>query len=340
MVAAQEVLRTVLAATAVIALVQAARLSVLPGAARRRSRLLYRFANWGSPPQNLPELPDVARLSVRVVRILGQNRGSFTLQGTNTYVVGTGTHRAIVDAGDGNSKHIVKLKEFLANEGATISDVVVTHWHEDHMGGVPLFRREFPGVRVWKKLLKDDERDPTGGSFDKRIENGTVIAVEGATLRALLTPGHTKDHIALVFEEEGAIFTGDCVLGSGTAVFESLHEYMGSLRILRRELELLGLQLEQQVPKLYPGHGPVVQDGCQKVRDYIAHRQLREDQVLKFLHDNKGPQALETMVDFIYADQHLNFVLKRGARQSIKQHLEKLKRDGKITEKGSRWALR
>jgi glyoxylase-like metal-dependent hydrolase (beta-lactamase superfamily II) len=49
-----------------------------------------------------------------------------------------------------------------------------------------------------------------------------------ATLTAVHTPGHTEDHICLRMSQENAVFSGDCVLGGTTAIFNDLKTYMAS----------------------------------------------------------------------------------------------------------------
>lgn len=74
------------------------------------------------------------------------------------------------------------------------------------------------------------------------------------------------------------MFSGDCILGEGTAVFEDLSDYMKSLNLI------LGLKPDI----IYPGHGPVIESPLPKIKFYIDHRMLREKQIFDFMKENVG----------------------------------------------------
>lgn len=74
-------------------------------------------------------------LSPLVACVLGQNPGAMTLQGTNTYLVGTGPARILIDTGEGKPGYLKSLVEMMQNLGASrLSDVILSHWHPDHTG--------------------------------------------------------------------------------------------------------------------------------------------------------------------------------------------------------------
>lgn len=85
----------------------------------------------------LSELAKISVLSDRVIRILGCNPGPFTLQGTNTYLVGKGKQRVLIDTGEGNQPDYIKLlREVLDSNTVKLSSIILTHWHPDHIGGL------------------------------------------------------------------------------------------------------------------------------------------------------------------------------------------------------------
>jgi glyoxylase-like metal-dependent hydrolase (beta-lactamase superfamily II) len=265
-------------------------------------------------------LPDVDRWSDRVVVVLGQNPGIFTGPGTNTYLIGTGKRRILLDTGQGRDSYLPILDVALEQAGCEgIQEIVLTHGHEDHIGGARSVIVRYGAMRISKRpLVEADSRHELALT---PIEEGSVLRTEGATLRAIHTPGHAEDHLCFVLEEEGSLFSGDNILGVGTTV---IPRQGGDLRQYLESLERL---LAQKPGAIYPAHGPLIRDGELKIREYIAHRQEREGQILAVL--GEGPLAISEIVARIYGEYPE--ALHQAAGESVGSHLRKLEDEGRVT---------
>nr|XP_027228933.1 endoribonuclease LACTB2-like [Penaeus vannamei] len=277
-------------------------------------------------------IPKVSQISPRIIRILGCNPGPMTLQGTNTYLIGTGKRRILLDTGEkANADYISSLSSVLQEHNTSIDRIVISHWHHDHIGGVGDVLGCLPArADVLKFPRVDPVDDPLPESVSlKELVNQEEIQVEGATLRVHHTPGHTTDHVVLELAEENAVFSGDCILGEGTAVFEDLHSYMSSLKLI--------LALTPKV--IYPGHGPVIESPTEKIQMYIDHRNLREDQIIQTLKESekKYLTAME-LVKIIYKETPVH--LHPVAAVNVGHHLQKLFKDGLLHGRNDSWCLK
>ncbi|KJZ75648.1 hypothetical protein HIM_04805 [Hirsutella minnesotensis 3608] len=274
-------------------------------------------------PAQLAPLAAVERLSPACIRVLGGNPGKFTLQGTNTYLLGTGRNRILIDTGEGRPAWVESLQQTLRAENATVKTALISHWHHDHTGGINHLLGVAPEAVIYKK-------DP--GPGQSPIHDGQTFSTEGITLTAAHTPGHTRDHVVFVMHEEDAMFTADNVLGHGTAVFEDMATYLESLERMRHLFK----------GRAYPGHGPVIEDGPSKIAEYIAHRRQREEQVLHTMRSvdesTAKPWRAMEIVKSIYSD--VSEDLHQAACRGVLQILEKLLQEGKVTRIGDdQWLL-
>jgi ribonuclease/clavin/mitogillin len=289
----------------------------------------------GKPPVMLGmSIADVDVWSDRVAVALGQNPSPFTGPGTNSYLIGTGSHRILLDPGEGAEKYLRVLEKALDRAGCEgIQEIVVTHAHPDHIGGVASVLRRFGPLKVSKRPWPGAD-EKFGVKIDP-IDDGAVIRTENATLRAIHTPGHAPDHLSFMIDEERALISGDNILGVGTAVIPldtgDLHAYMSSLERV----------LAESPKRIYPAHGPLIEDGPAKIREYIAHRDDREREILAALE--RGPMPVMEIVRIVYAAYPE--VLHAAAGQSVTQHLLKLERENRVTRPtgaeplSARWAL-
>jgi glyoxylase-like metal-dependent hydrolase (beta-lactamase superfamily II) len=277
-----------------------------------------------------PPFPVTATPSDLVGRVLGLNPGMMTGPGTNTYLVGR-RDPILIDTGAGVPDYVPLLEGYLSERGfSQPSRVLLTHRHRDHLGGVGQLRERYRGLRVSKMRHKDaDLPEPIDD-----LRDGEIVHGEGVTLRPVYTPGHASDHLCYYLEEEQALFTGDVILGGSTTVIPAddgdLLDYLASLRRL----------LDLDVRRIYPAHGPVIEDGPAKVREYIEHRMLRERQIVEAL--GEGIDTIPAIVKRIYVD--VAPALHPVAALSVESHLKKLAREGRAREekepdRPSRWTL-
>jgi glyoxylase-like metal-dependent hydrolase (beta-lactamase superfamily II) len=170
--------------------------------------------------------------------------------------------------------------------------------------------------------------EPGRGIDVRPIGDGDVVEIEGATLEAFWTPGHARDHLCFLLREEKALFTGDNILGAGTTVIPpdgDLGDYLDSLaRIQALDIE-----------RIFPAHGPAIEDPHKKISDYLAHRALRDEQILEAM--NAGLRRTEDMVKRIYTD--VPEFLHRAAGVSVESHLRRFAKLGRARRDGEDWLL-
>lgn len=261
-------------------------------------------------------------LSDRVRVVLGQNPGIMTGPGTNTYLVGT-DEPILIDTGSGLSVYEDHLKAAL--EEARLPPprtVLITHAHPDHLGGGESILRIAPDATIYK-FHRPEGGEPFDTPFTA-LSDGQVLGTKGATLEAIYTPGHANDHSVFYLREEQALFTGDLILGVGTVVIPleggDMAHYLASLeKLLARDLS-----------HIYPGHGPLIPDARAKIEEYLAHRLMREQQVLDAVM--RGLSEPCRIVKEIYAE--VPAILHPAAEQSVRQHLRKLVEERRVIDRG------
>jgi glyoxylase-like metal-dependent hydrolase (beta-lactamase superfamily II) len=246
-----------------------------------------------------------------VTRVLAPNPSVYTLEGTNTWIVGDGPV-LVIDPGPDDAGHLDEVGLATAARGP-VAAVVVTHDHPDHAPGAGAFAAA-AGAPLYAFRLQGADR----------LRDGQVLRAGELEIVVLHTPGHTSDHVCLHVPSAAALFTGDAVLGRGTSFIDppdgDLSQY---LRSLQRMADL--------APRtIYPGHGPVVLRAREKLRSYLEHRAAREEQVLQALAD--GLRTIPDMVASIYTGYPPE--VHELAGRSVLAHLLKLESEGRADKSG------
>jgi glyoxylase-like metal-dependent hydrolase (beta-lactamase superfamily II) len=208
--------------------------------------------------------------------------------------------------------------------GKKIEKILLTHIHSDHCGGALALRK-----RCGAKLGIHRSRAGYLGGEDFQYGDNDRIAFGGGELQVLHTPGHESGHCCFYESGDKVLFSGDNILGYGTAVIRppdgNMTDYLQSLEKL----------LEFDISLMLPGHGPLIGKPEAKIKEYIEHRRLREKQVLAAL--GKGRNTIGDITEMIYVD--VSPGLQRVAEFSVQAHLEKLIKEGRVKQESGRYLL-
>ncbi|CAG7643325.1 MBL fold metallo-hydrolase [Actinacidiphila bryophytorum] len=256
--------------------------------------------------------------TARALCVLAPNASPMTLDGTNTWIVAEPDSplAVVIDPGPLDEGHLAAVVAAAEQAGKRVALTLLTHGHPDHAEGAARFA-ELTRTRV--RAL-----DPALRLGDEGLAAGDTVTTGGLELRVMGTPGHTADSLSFLLPADGAVLTGDTVLGRGTTVVAHpdgrLGDYLDSLRRLQAHT------VDGGVDTVLPGHGPVLGDARGAVEFYLAHRAHRLAQVETAVES--GLRTPAEVVARVYAD--VDPALWPAAELSVRAQLDYLREHGII----------
>lgn len=253
--------------------------------------------------------------------VLAPNASAWTLDGTNTWIVGaSGGGCVVVDPGPLEHGHREAIEAALESRDLGVRAIVLTHGHEDHSAGAREFaNRHNVDVRAWDEHLAHSSAHRSEPSV---LTSGETIDIDGLSMSVLETPGHSSDSVCLVIED--LVLTGDTVLGRGTSLVAypdgRLEDYLRSLEALSRLCADGGVRL------LLPGHGPVLEEPTRVVEYYRSHRAERLTQVVDAVRAGAGTPW--EVVEIVYAQTPRE--VWPAAEATVRAQLDYLRARGEI----------
>jgi recombination protein RecT len=237
--------------------------------------------------QHLQPVPLLKNLQ----RLTAPNPSMMTGPGTNTYIVGERGAFAVIDPGADIPAHIERLAALV---GSDLRHIICTHSHPDHSPGAARLSR-LTGAPILGLPSATTAKPHSQFTPDRALAHGERLVVGDSTLRVLHTPGHAANHLCLVLEEDGLLFSGDHVLNGSTTVIDPPD---GNLRAYLAALDLL---LQQDVQFILPAHGYVLAPAHAEIRKLKAHRLARHAKVeaARAAHPHASADEL---LPIVYAD--------------------------------------
>lgn len=257
--------------------------------------------------------PDRERISEYLVRAAVPNLVGRIGDPTNVYFLG-GDPCLLIDTGsnDGGTTVLETMNQF---EIETLDRIVLTHAHLDHSGAAPIIR-ETTGADVFLH----PEAQPIEMDGTIPIEDGQVFEAGPYRLTAIETPGHAPGHVSLYDANLRLLFAGDLISGNGTIAVVppagSMGDYMRSLYRVR----------ELEIDIIYPGHGPAISNGNERIEQYIERRESREEEIYDAVAS--GLDSSEEITKLLYPKVEPR--IQRAAEGTVRGHLLHLSEQARI----------
>ncbi|HKP46636.1 MAG TPA: MBL fold metallo-hydrolase, partial [Pyrinomonadaceae bacterium] len=240
---------------------------------------------------------------------------------TNCYLVYTSDEVLIIDPGspyEDEQQTLAANIDALLNEGRKVREILLTHMHPDHVGGVNALRNHVSdSISVAAHRLTAESLAGTV-AVDRFVEDQEIISLQGSpqiSLRAMHTPGHARGHLCLYEEKTGTLISGDNIVGLGSVLIDppegNMRDYLKSLRRMRA---LPNLSV------IFGGHGPAIANPTARLDQYIEHRLERERDILNAVRE--GATTTKDIVARVYTD--VSPKAHRMAERAVLAHLEKL----------------
>ncbi|HEX9544333.1 MAG TPA: MBL fold metallo-hydrolase [Pyrinomonadaceae bacterium] len=248
---------------------------------------------------------------------------------TNCYFIYTSQELLIIDPGspyEDEQQALAEAVDDLVGGGRSVHEIVLTHVHPDHVGGVNALKKHLGAqTKVAAHRLTAEPLSETI-RVDRLIEDGDAIDLKGSpeiSLQAMHTPGHARGHLCFHEERTGTLISGDNIVGLGSVLIEpsegNMSDYLDSLRRMRA---LPNLSV------IFGGHGPAIANPYTKLDQYISHRLDRERNILQAV--GEGAATPQDIVARVYTD--VSPKAHAMAEQAVLAHLEKLV-DEKLVQK-------
>ena len=247
-------------------------------------------------------------------RVVARNPSVMTYYGTNTYLISGDDGLTVIDPGPDDDQHVQDILKAAAAE--PIARLVLTHTHSDHLGATAKLQAATGAMVYGYRYSAKAEFEP-----DVKLDDGSTIA----GLTAVHTPGHAADHLSFAYQVAGigeTLFSGDHVMSWSSSIVSppdgDMVAYYKSLELLLGRHEVVYLS----------GHGPLLRQPRDLVRELLSHRQRREATILEALQ--AGQLSVAELAEHLY--HKTDYRLKIAAQRNVLAHLLKLAHDGRVVQ--------